>query len=392
MKEGYSDDDIYGRLLAGVYDNSPIGNVQLRFVAKAFSHEIVLLWNEMNKLKEKIFDAPYLVPPSLLAAPVAYQIRCRPLYGADLGELDREDTFVSDNGMSFTLAEQWQGTGDTVILENIAYYKEKIYISMQLPIFSIKVSANRVLMWIRVPGLKVKRIYGGDKALKVEEVMNELIDRLSLLPVIKEGLDNDILSPHCERIVDELAFLRKRMGAEDNYKDNSIFFTVDFKCNDIGNRNCDNFLPSGADDEGRIVVVEYALCSTGRLESGEILKCSRGNNTNGVVLEVMDTVCCSYNEADFGAAFRYAASWRRIWSLTDIRDSSLSLFPNVLKDVKVIKGSFVKHRAGAVSGVIVKLYMKEMIGSSEREFWRGKIEEFLTSNSPATYNYMVLIG
>ena len=103
MKEGYSDDDIYGRLLAGVYDNSPIGNVQLRFVAKAFSHEIVLLWNEMNKLKEKIFDAPYLVPPSLLAAPVAYQIRCRPLYGADLGELDREDTFVSDNGMSFTL-------------------------------------------------------------------------------------------------------------------------------------------------------------------------------------------------------------------------------------------------------------------------------------------------
>ena len=55
MKEGYSDDDIYGRLLAGVYDNSPIGNVQLRFVAKAFSHEIVLLWNEMNKLKEKIF-------------------------------------------------------------------------------------------------------------------------------------------------------------------------------------------------------------------------------------------------------------------------------------------------------------------------------------------------
>ena len=139
-------------------------------------------------------------------------------------------------------------------------------------------------------------------------------------------------------------------------------------------------------------MVEYALCSTGRLESGEILKCSRGNNTNGVVLEVMDTVCCSYNEADFGAAFRYAASWRRIWSLTDIRDSSLSLFPNVLKDVKVIKGSFVKHRAGAVSGVIVKLYMKDMIGSSEREFWRGKIEEFLTSNSPATYNYMVLIG
>ena len=392
MKEGYSEDDIYRRLLAGMYDDSPIGNVQLRFIAKAFSHEMVLLWNEMNKMKEKIFDAPYLVPPSLLAVPVAYQIRCRPLYGADLGELDREDTFMSDNGMSFTLAEQWQGEGDTVILENIAYYKEKIYLSMQPPIFSIKVPANRLLMWIRVPDLKVKRIYGGDKTLKVEEIMNELIDRLSLLPVIKEGLDNDILSPHCERIIDELSFLRKRLGAEGNYKDNNIFFTVDLKCSDIGNRNCDNFLMSGADDGRRIVAVEYALCSMGRLESGDILKCSKGSNTNGFALEVMDTVCCSYNEADFGAAFRYAASWRRVWSLNDIRDVSLSLFPNVLKDVKAIKGSFVKHRAGAVSGVIVKLYMSEMIGSSEREFWRGKIEEFLIANSPSTYNYRVLIG
>lgn len=391
MKEGYSEDDIYRRLLAGMYDNSPIDNVQLRFVAKAFSHEMVLLWNEMDKMKERILNAPYLVPPSLLAVPVAYQIRCRPLYGADLGELDREDTFMSDNGMSFTLAEQWQGADDTVILENIAYYKERIYLSTQLPIFSIKVPATKVLIWIKVPGLKVKRIYGGDKILKAEEIMNELIGRLSLLPVIKEGLDNDILSPHCERIVDELSFVRKRMAIEGIYEDGRIFFTVDFKYSDVKNRDCDNSLVSGTDDGRRIVVVEYALCSTGRLESGEILKCSSGSNTNGVALEVMDTVCCSYDEADFGAAFRYAASWRRIWSLNDIRDSSLSLFPNVLRDVKAIKGSFVKPGKGAVCGVIVKLYMKEMIGIREEEFWRGKIEGFLIANSPSTYNYMVLV-
>ena len=49
MKEGYSEDDIYRRLLRGMYDNSPIDRAQLRFIAKAFSHEMVLLWNEMNK-------------------------------------------------------------------------------------------------------------------------------------------------------------------------------------------------------------------------------------------------------------------------------------------------------------------------------------------------------
>ena len=391
MKEGYSEDDIYRRLLHGMYDNSPIDKVQLRFIAKAFSHEMVLLWNEMNKMKERIFDAPYLVPPSLLAAPVAYKIRCRPLYGADLRELDRDELFVSDNGMSFTLAEQWQGADNTVILENVVCYNTKIYLNTQHPLFSIKVPADKVMMWVKVPGLKVKRVYGGDKSLKVEGIMNELISRLSLLPVIKEGLDNDILSPHCERIVSELAFVRKRMKTDDTYGDNSIFFTVDLKCNDGEDRDCDGSLQSGADDGRRIVAGEYALCSTGRLESGEILKCSSGNNTNGVALEVMDTVCCSYDEADFGAAFRHSVSWRRIWSLNDIRDSSLSLFPNVLKDVKAVKGSFVKHGKGAVSGIIVKLYMKETIGSGEKEFWREKIEEFLTENSPSTYNYMVLV-
>ncbi len=390
MKEGYSEDDIYRRLLAGIDDNALIDNLQLRFIAKAFSHEIVLLRNEMEKTKEKILDAPYLVPPTLLATPVACQIRCRPLYGLEISELDREDTFISDNGMVFTPANKQNGGEGTVILENVEYRREKKYISRQLPIFSIDIPADKVLLEAKVSGTKIKRIYDGNRELKVEEIMHELVSRLSILPVIRDGLDNDLLSPYCQRLINDLAYIGRYMGIDDSCNSNSVFFTVDFNYCDEANREEDNFLELEADGDRRMVAVDYVLCSIGRLESGSLLKCNRDSAVNNTTMEVIDTVCCSYENADFGAAFRSAASWKRIWSLSDVRDLSLSLFPHVLKDVCPVKGSFVKQGRGAVSGIIVKLYMKEFIGGEERKFWRARVEEFITDNSPSTYNYMVL--
>jgi len=390
MKEGYSEDDIYRRLLAGIDDNALIDNLHLRFIAKAFSHEMVLLRNEMEKTKEKILDAPYLVPPTLLATPVACQIRCRPLYGSDISELDREDTFISDNGMVFTPANRQNGGEGTVILENVEYRREKKYLSRQLPIFSIDIPANRVLLEAKVSGTKIKRIYDGNREHKVEGIMHELINRLSILPVIRDGLDNDILSPYCQRIINDLSYIGRYIGIEGSNNSNSVFFTVDFNYCDEANRGGGNFLELETDGDRRMVAVDYVLCSIGRLESGSLLKCNRDSAVHNTTMEVVDTVCCSYENADFGAAFRYAASWKRIWSLSDVRDSSLSLFPHVLKDVCAVKGSFIKQGCGAVSGIIVKLYMKEFIGGAERDFWRERVEEFITDNSPSTYNYMVL--
>ena len=376
--------------MLSVHGNPLVDNVQLRFIAKAFSHEMILLWNELAKMKERIIDAPYLVPPSLLAAPVASQIRCRLLYGPELKEFDSEDTFVADNGMSFTLYKHQKDEDGAVILENVEHIRMRCFVSHRCPVFSIELPTGKELLWIKASGVKLKRVYGGDNDLKVEGVMYELINRLSFLPVIKEGIDNDILSPHCERIIDELAFLGKRMGKDGALNKKRVFFTVDFKCFNAENRECVNFLEHGVEDDGCTIAVEYALCSMGRLESGTVLKCCGGNSTVNAAMEVLDTVYCSYDEADFGAAFRYAASWRRIWSLSDIRDSSLTLFPHILKDVDAVKGSFVKHGAGAVSGIIVTLYMKDTIGNRERFFWRTKVEEFLIANSPSTYNYMVI--
>lgn len=410
MREGYSEAEIYKRLLDRVDAGSSVDNVQLRFIAKAFSYEMALLWNGMDKMAKRILSAPYLVPPSLLAAPVAYQVRCRLLYGANLSELDKEDLFVADNGMSFTVANRQDYEDGTVILENVEYRRTVNHIDRQNPVFSIEIPANKELLWIKVPGAKVKRVFGGDRVLEAEWIMSELISRLSLLPVIKEGFDSDLLSPHCKRIVDELAFVCKRMkririenesvgmermgkmsetGAEP-FNGNRVFFTVDNKCCSVENGDCDNSSGLKADDEMMTIAADYALCSTGRLERGAILKCSKGCFAHSVAAEVADTVCCRYDEADFGAAFRYTASWKRIWSLSDIRDSSLSLFPHVLKDVSAVRGSFVKQGMGAVSGIIVKLCMKESVGSHERDFWRTKVAEFLKSNSPSTYNYMVL--
>lgn len=410
MREGYSEEEIYRRLLDRISAGASVDNVQLRFIAKAFSYEISLLWNGMDKMAKRILSTPYLIPPAFLAAPAVYQIRCRLLYGAESGELDDEDLFVADNGMTFTVADRQEQDDGTIILENVEYRRTMNMVSRQCPVFSVEIPADKELLWVKVPGAKVRRIYGGDGALEAEWIMSELINRLSLLPVIKDGFDSDILSPHCKRIVDELAFVSKRMeklrmekegigkmppgerGVTRNgsFNTDRIYFTVDNKCCSAENGDCDSSFDLYPDDDMMTVAADYALCSTGRLERGAILKCVKGCFAHSVAAEVADAVCCRYDEADFGAAFRYTASWKRIWSLSDIRDSSLSLFPHVLKDVSAAKGSFVKQGAGAVSGIIVKLCMKETIGSREREFWREKVEEFLESNSPSTYNYMVL--
>lgn len=417
MREGYSEAEIYRRLLDRIDAGYSVDSVQLRFIAKAFSYEMALLWNGMDKMAKRILNAPYLVPPSLLAAPVAYKVRCRLLYGADASELDKDDLFVADNGMSFTVADMQSREEGEVILENVEYRRVTNHVSRQCPVFSIDIPANKRLLWIKVSGAKVKRIFGGDRVLEAEWIMSELISRLSLLPVIREGFDSDLLSPHCRRIVDELAFVCRMMermriekmqmekegvgtepvrhkgeAVEEPLSGNRVFFTVYNNCLSVENGDCDNFTGLETDDEMMTVVADYALCSTGRLEKGAILKCSKGCFARSVAVEVADSVCCRYDEADFGAAFRHAASWKRIWSLGDIRDSSLSLFPHVLKDVSAVKGSFVKRGTGAVSGIIVRLCMKESIGSHERDFWRAKVEEYLKSNSPSTYNYMVLVN